>query len=124
MHPVQMYICRMCGQRFDSPKAAVEHAHREHAKEMSHFKVKALREAWEREPSEENYMNFQECVSEHTRKFLMNESDTKSVYSVAEVLGDTELHRLFQSAESCNYKGCRHEEPDPDMVTRILATQK
>lgn len=114
------YGCRFCGQVFMETNAARDHAIKEHGKEIARLRIEKLKEGAE---SVEAHLIVAEAIKEYTLKYLSNETDSQGMYSIDEALGGAALHQLFVNAESCGYKGCRHGEPDPDLVTQALATQ-
>jgi hypothetical protein len=117
MMPEHIYKCQLCGMTDTDQDVMRKHVSDVHSKQLSEFKIKALRKS---ATSTEDQMNLADAIKEHTLKFLMDESDTKGVYSIDEVLGDTTLYQLFHNAATCGWKGCIHDSPSPEAIDNAL----
>lgn len=117
----QMVRCRFCGEVFDSAERTYEHAKKAHPKEVSQLKINAMKKG---ATTDEDRMALMEAIREHTLQFRVNATDTQAMYTIEEALGTVSMYQFFHSVETCSYKNCKHSEPDPAIVERVLTLQK
>lgn len=119
---VAYYVCQICGEKFPPvQKVVIDHINTTHAKEMARLDLDRTKLRAKDTSDPEAQLAVAEGVAEYTRKFLVDDADKVSAYTVDEALGSREMHLMYQRVMDCGYPGCTHNGPDPATVDKAIA---